>query len=381
MIEYLCKRLIVEKGYAFLAQQTPAGEWEVPGIDPARFPFDLPVDDVPELAPLRPYFDIILFRQTSISFGVICLKEHRGQFEMICVPSEEELQEEEQEEQPESNAEAPEETQEEETPPEERSTGAEEEADEQKEEPQETAITLKDPPPHNEKSSTPITQAELVEIGQACLDYSNVVAYGQVSPVTIEVWEIFENGPKEKDKERLKALRRLAGQKKVTISAWAIDKSTQKIWSSYAPLGGRLFRLGYYLYVKQIVAEAPDFEDQQLFQEKKRGGIQVRPMAVGVTSGLVIAAGLRALTTYMQWPHPYPFDLVVVSSIPIMIAILLRRFRVNNQAQGGIAGGLFGLAYYGLMAFLMHQEFSMITFFNIGGFIVWGTFLGSVTEP
>jgi hypothetical protein len=74
-VEYLCKRLIIEKWYQVLVAQLPSGQYEEnPFLNPEHFLFPIPAGDFSELTPLMPYFDMVLFRQTGGSFTIICLK-------------------------------------------------------------------------------------------------------------------------------------------------------------------------------------------------------------------------------------------------------------------------------------------------------------------
>lgn len=77
-VEYLCKRLMIEKWYQVWVSTMIAGYYEEnplnPFIDPGHFLFPVPASDLPELEPLALYFDVILFRQTGGTFTVVCMK-------------------------------------------------------------------------------------------------------------------------------------------------------------------------------------------------------------------------------------------------------------------------------------------------------------------
>ena len=154
-VEYFCKRLILEKGYAILALDETL---TVPILKPENRLFPIPAEVIPELLPLQAHFDVILFRQTGAGFDVVCLK--------VCCSQAEPL---------------------------------------------------------------PVTQAQLVKAGQACLKYSNAVAYGIVSPIKIQVWELYERSFTPDDAERLKALKRIPGRKHIGVQVHAIDKISRRI--------------------------------------------------------------------------------------------------------------------------------------------------------
>lgn len=301
-IEYICKRLILEKHYNVLAlDENPT----VPILNPEHFQFPIPVEVIPELLPLQPYFDLILFRQTGARFEAICLK--------VC-----------------------------------RSKGEPE----------------------------PVTQAQLIAAGQACLQYSNVVAYGQVSPVFIRVWELFERKFTPDDEQRLQKLKRIPGRKKVGVQVQAIDKLSRQIIYSSA-----LFRFsGGRRYIQSLINEEHQFSEEQLLTALVNSRIEILPIIAGIVTGVTLGIGLRLIANMLGWLYSPVIDIFIVF-IVASLAIYLPKFKLYSRWQGVLASVGFGVVLYGILLLLLNYEPSIWYAILVVIFAMWGRFLGAIVEP
>src|SRR5258708_1206619 len=69
---FLCKRLVLEKGYALWA----ADEAQYAKIvEEGKYHFAPPPCNYPEIAPLSQHFDFILVRADGMNFMVICIRD------------------------------------------------------------------------------------------------------------------------------------------------------------------------------------------------------------------------------------------------------------------------------------------------------------------
>lgn len=301
-IEYLCKRLIIEKFYAILISDDKLA---IPILNLENFTFSVPVEVIPELFPLQPYFDLILFRQTGARFDAICLK--------VC-----------------------------------RDKG--------------------EPPP--------ITQAQFIEVGQACLQYSNVVAYGQVMPVIFQVWEIYERNMTPDDIQRLKTLKRLPGLKKVGVQTRGIDKISGKLvytsaWFKFS---------GINRYIQRLFDEESTFSEEQTILALANSRIEVLPIIAGIVTGTALGIGLRLLAITLGWNYDLNIDVFIVF-IVAAIAIYLPKFKLYSRWQGTLASAGFGVVLYGLLFLFPNYTPSLWYIIYIIVFAFLGRFLGSVVEP
>lgn len=301
-IEYLCKRLILEKFYSILALDDKP---TVPILNPGKFLFPVPVEVIPELLPLQTHFDLILFRQTGARFDAICLKVCRD----------------------------------------------------------------KDEPP-------PITQTQLVEVGQACLQYSNVVAYGQVSPVMIQIWEIYERSITPNDIQRLKNLKRMPGRKKVGVQTRGVDKVSGKLvytssWFKFS---------GISKYIQRLFDEEHTFSEEKTLTALANSRIEILPIIAGIVIGLVLGIGFRLIAMILDWNYDLTFDIFIVF-IVAAIAIYLPEFKLYSRWQGTLASVGFGIILYGILFLFPNYELGLWHIIFIIIFALWGRFLGSVVEP
>lgn len=301
-IEYLYKRLMIEKNYIVTIPDEFA---DIPVLNPANFLAPIPVIEVPELLPLQAYFDLIVTRQTSARFDMICLK--------VC---------------------------------------------------------------RNKGEPPPVTQAEIVKAGQACLKYSNVVAYGQVMPVLVQVWELYERAFTAEDAQRLKALKRIPGRKKVGIQAYAMDKLANRVvYSTTLLKSGGNSRL-----INRLLKEQHTFSEEKLLTQLLNSRIEMLPILAGIVIGVALALGLRLAAAALGWRYDLFFDVLVVFLVA-PIAVYLPKFKQYAHWQGSLAAAGYGVVLYGLLVLLFNQEPTIWYPILIAIFALWGRFVGVTVDP
>jgi hypothetical protein len=305
LVEYIAKRLIIEKAYRVLAlDESPV----VPVLDPSNFMFAIPVEVIPELLTLQKYFDLIFFRQTGAGFDVVCIKVQDSR---------------------------------------------------------------------SKRNSPSITQAKLVKVGRECLKYSNVVAYGQVTPVKFQLWEIFERNFTSDDAKRLRSLKRLPGRKSVIVMVQVIDRFSGKVVHSYAPGVLKLTGKGY---LKRILHEYSTFSEKNLLEEFAKSGIEMIPILLGVTVGLIVGLLYHIILEQTGWTYYLAID-VFISFIPIFIAVYLPRIKTHSKQQGIISSALFAVLYYAMLWLLLGYGFTFWHPILIVIIVLWGNYMGSLVEP
>ncbi|MAT97507.1 MAG: hypothetical protein CL608_10230 [Anaerolineaceae bacterium] len=300
-VEYLCKRMMLEKGHVILAPHDDP----VPLINPDNFLFPILTGEIPELLPLQSYFDIVLFRQTAPRFDFICLK--------VC----------------------------------------------------------------RRKNDLPtISQAELIEIGQACLKYSNVVMYGQVMPVIVQVWEIFERQFSPEDENRLKGLKRLPGTKSVGIFAYASDEFSREIVFS----SGWPHLSGYRRRFQRLLNEENSFSEEKTLQAIANRRLEVMPILAGIVLGVALGLGLRIGASSLGWRYDLVFD-SFISILISSVAVYLPEFKFYSRWQGVLTAFGFGIVLYGILLVFLNYEPSFWYAISLLFIVGWGRFIGIYVEP
>ncbi|HFQ93686.1 MAG TPA: hypothetical protein ENK32_06730 [Anaerolineae bacterium] len=301
-IEYLCKRLMMEKGYVVLVSDENS---TVPILNPDNFLAPIPVGNVSELLPLQPYFDLVLFRQTGAGFNIICMKAR-----------------------------------------------------------------------HGKENTSSITQAELIKVGQECLKYSNAVAYGQVTPIAIQIWELYERGFTPEDARYLKSLKRMPGRKRVGIQTYAIDNVIRKLVFSSA-----MFKfIGTPAYISRLLTEESSFSEEKELTALINSGIEWLPILAGIVIGVSLGLAFRLFAAALHWNYDLVFDIFIVFIVSL-IAIYLPKFKTHSHWQGFLASTGFGIILYGILVFFLNYEPSFWYVVYIVIFALWGRFLGVITEP
>jgi len=303
-LTYLCRRLIIEKQYQF-AENLFARN---PIIDSIVFdePQKLRVEPIvafPELNPLFPYFDAVLFRIGGNGLNVICIKIRDAQ----------------------------------------------------------------------KIKNNFISQDRLVEIGKGYLK-SNHLRMG------FEVWELFEREFTSEDEARLSALKRIPGFKGVMITSLAIDVFSRQVKKCYQPSLATIFNAAYPKRINRWLKEESTFSEEETFQTIANGGVKFGSILLGLMGGIALALVIDFFLMWIQWPSGWIVDMIGAITA-IMIAIYSRKAKVDNKYQGIITAALFGIVYYVILLFLFDYWLGLIWIWNIGWMIVWGAFLGRVTDP
>ncbi|NHZ72587.1 MAG: hypothetical protein GWP17_05850 [Aquificales bacterium] len=311
-LTYLCRRRIIEKQYQLLQNDFAHT------VFADSSPFDnvhdklrtIPIAQFPELNPLLPYFDAILFRKGGGSFTVMCIKVRDAQ----------------------------------------------------------------------KIDNVFISQDLLIEVGQACLRYAPKVMYGQKSPITFEIWELFERDFTPDDEARLATLKRIPGRKKVMVTVLAIDTFSRKVRKNYQPGIAGVFNAAYPNTINRWLAEEHTFSEEETRRAIANGGVKLGQILLGVVGGVMLAIVIEFLLMLLQWPSGWIVDMIGAFTA-VTIAIFARKVRVDNKRQGMITAVLYGIVYYGVMLFLFGYWLGLIWIWNIGWMIGLGAFMGRVTDP
>jgi len=300
IIEYLCKRMLLEKGYIILAPN----DGPDPLVDANNFLFPVIIGEIPELLPLQAYFDIILFRQTAPRFDFICIKTCRSKNELPA-----------------------------------------------------------------------ITQAKLIEIGQSCLKYSNTLN-GQVMPVIVQIWEIFERQFTQDDENRLRKLKRLPGTKSVGITVNASDKFTRKgVFSSGWP-----YLSGYRRRFQRLLNEENEFSEEKMLQAIANSRLEIMPILAGIVLGVALGLGLRIGAQSLGWRYDLAFD-TLITLIVSSIAVYLAEFKFYSRWQSMLTALGFSIILYGILLVFLNYELSIWYAVSLLFIAAWGWFVGTYVEP
>ena len=222
----------------------------------------------------------------------------------------------------------------------------------------------------------PVTQAQLVDAGQACLKYSKAVAYGIVSPIKFQVWELYERSFTPDDAERLKALKRIPGRKHVGVQVHAIDKISRTLVYSSA-----WFKVsGNRRYLQHLLDQEATFSEEQLLTELVNSRIEPMPIIAGIVAGTALGLGLRLVAEALGWQYDINFDIFIVFFVAA-IAVYLPKFKQYSDWQGALAAAGYGIVLYSVLVFLFNYEASGWYLFYLAIYTVIGRFVGVIVEP
>lgn len=224
----------------------------------------------------------------------------------------------------------------------------------------------------------PITQEQLVEIGQFGLHYSGR-AQGQTIPVKIQIWELFEREFTPDDAQRLKSLKRIPGLKKVAVVTCGVDLLSKKVVYSSAWFEF----MGTPAYVQRL------FDEESTFSEKKtvnaliastNSPMQIMPIVAGIVIGVVLALAMRFIAWSLGWAYYQMFDIGAVFVVT-GIAVYVPKFKVHSQMQGVLSAVGFGLVLYGVDILLLGFVPSFLHLVYIIVFASWGYLMGKMVDP